>query len=148
MTIERRTVLRSGGAAALVGGPFAGALAHAEAKGRPTPRAGAPTADRRDEKVRLHLPPGLASTARSTTPSTPVFSTTDRPARPSRRHGRLRRVSRQTAILVRNHEINGPPGRVRPGHPYDAATGGGTTTIQHHADRRGPSPPSPASTAP
>ena len=33
-------------------------------------------------------------------------------------------------ILVRNHEINGPVAAFGPGTPYDARTGGGTTTVE------------------
>ena len=35
-----------------------------------------------------------------------------------------------TTTLVRNHEVNNPVGAFGPGTPYDAAAGGGTTTIR------------------
>jgi secreted PhoX family phosphatase len=35
-----------------------------------------------------------------------------------------------SVVLVRNHEVNNPVGAFGPGEPYDAAAGGGTTTIR------------------
>ncbi len=40
------------------------------------------------------------------------------------------RGSRDSVLLVRNHEVNGSPGAFGPRAPYDPAAGGGTTTIR------------------
>ena len=137
MTLERRTLLKSAGAAALVGGPFAGLVPHAEAaagaaKGRPTPGAPlGPVPDLRDGKVRLHLPAGFQYRSFHDTES-PV--TLDDGTRLPGRHDGMGAFagSRKTVVLVRNHEVNGTPssGAFGPGTPYDAAAGGGTTTVR------------------
>ena len=133
MTMERRTVLKSGAAAALLGGPFAGFAAmpaHASDKAKP-PKGTTlvPVKDERDQVVRLHLPEGFRY--RSFHDTTSPVTLDDGTNLPGRHDGMgaFRGVD-DTVVLVRNHEVNNPVGAFGPGEPYDAAAGGGTTTIR------------------
>ncbi len=135
MSIDRRTVIKSGAVAALAGGPFAGFAAmpaEARARGRrryPTNVELVPVADKRDGKVRLHLPEGFSYRS---------FHDTEQPVKlddgtelPGRHDGMgAFRSSGNTNLLVRNHEVNKPTPAFGPGKPYDAMAGGGTTTVR------------------
>lgn len=134
MTIDRRTLLRSGAAGAVLGGPFAG-FAALPADARTGPRrssqAGAlvPVKDHRDGVVRLHLPKGFAYRSFHDT-TTPVVLD-DQTVLPGRHDGMgAFRGDGDTVVLVRNHEVNNPVGAFGPGTPYDPAAGGGTTTVR------------------
>jgi secreted PhoX family phosphatase len=130
MTIERRTLLKSGAAGALLGGPFAG-FAASPAAARRSPRAGAlvPIKDERDGAVRLHLPRGFHYRSFHDT-SSPV-TLPDGTSLPGRHDGMgAFRGPNGSTTLVRNHEVNNPVGAFGPGTPYDSEAGGGTTTIQ------------------
>ncbi len=134
MSMDRRTLLKSGAAAALLGGPFAGFAAmpaHADASPRRSPRAAAlvPIPDARDGVVRLHLPRGFHYRSFHDT-EFPV--TLDDGTRLPGRHDGMGAFDGpdRSVVLVRNHEVNNPVGAFGPGTPYDAAAGGGTTTIQ------------------
>ena len=60
MSVDRRSLLKSTAAAAVVGGPFAGLIASpAEARSKPSAANQVPIKDLRDGAVRLHLPPGF-----------------------------------------------------------------------------------------
>jgi len=132
--MERRTVLKSGAAAALLGGPFAGfAAMPAHAGNSPTrsPKASrlVPVPDERDGVVRLHLPDGFSYRSFHDT-SSPV-TLDDGTDLPGRHDGMgAFRGDDDTVVLVRNHEVNNPVGAFGPGEPYDAEAGGGTTTIR------------------
>ena len=149
MSLERRTFLKGSAAAALVGGPFAG-FANAPASAvrkRPTFRDLVPIPDKRDGKVRLHLPEGFRYRSFHDTEFPVVLD--DGTALPGRhdgmgafrggRRGRDNDRGRRdrNVILVRNHELNNPnlsAGETYeafgPGTPYDSAARGGTTTIE------------------
>jgi secreted PhoX family phosphatase len=138
VTIERRTLLKSGTVAALAGGPFAGFAAlpaQARRSGWP-PHATrlVPVPDARDGKVRLHLPHGFHYRSFHDT-ETPVVlpDGTELPGR----HDGMGAFDGpgRSVVLVRNHEINGAEGAFGPTRPYDSAAGGGTTTVR--VTRRG-----------
>jgi hypothetical protein len=137
MTMERRTVLKSGAAAALLGGPFAGFAASSAAGA--TPVAGTstklvPIKDERDGVVRLHLPEGFKY--RSFHDTTEQIVLRDKTVLPGRHDGMgAFRGQGDSVILVRNHEVNGSPGRFGHGPVYDKAAGGGTTTV--HVTKHG-----------
>jgi secreted PhoX family phosphatase len=132
MTIERRTLLKTGAATALLGGPFAGFAAMPAAARAPgsrrTPELVA-VPDRRDGKVRLHLPKGFAYRSFHDT-ETPVVlgDGTELPGR----HDGMGAFDGpgRSVVLVRNHELNGAIGAFGPTKPYDSQAGGGTTTIR------------------
>jgi uncharacterized protein len=134
-SVDRRTLLRTtlaGGAA----GPFAGLVAAPAAARRP-PRADAlvPVKDRRDGRVRLHLPRGF--TYRSFHDTEQPVTLTDGTRLPGRHDGMGAFAGpRGSTLLVRNHEINFPQPAFGPGTPYDAMAGGGTTTVQVGRDGR------------
>ncbi|HEX6246409.1 MAG TPA: alkaline phosphatase PhoX [Nocardioidaceae bacterium] len=134
MTIERRTLLKSGAAGALLGGPFAGFAAmpaHAGNSPKRSPRAAAlvPVKDKRDGQVRLFLPKGFQYRSFHDTEQPVVLD--DGTALPGRHDGMgAFRGDQNTVVLVRNHEVNNPVGAFGPGEPYDAAAGGGTTTVR------------------
>lgn len=139
MNVDRRTMIKTGTAAALVGGPFAGFVAlPAEAKrgkgngrGPRFPRNVKlfPVEDERDRKVRLHLPEGFRYRSFHDTESTVELD--DGTVLPGRHDGMgAFAAPGGNTVLVRNHEVNGPVGAFGPGTPYDAAAGGGTTTIR------------------
>lgn len=131
--MERRRFLA--GAATLtaagIAGPFAG-VAQAGVNGGL--RAGSgygplrPVADARDGQVRLNLPEGFGY--RSFNAAGETF--TDGSTVPGKHDGMAAfRGPRGSAILVRNHEINGPVGafgdRTK---AYDPMAGGGTATLR------------------
>lgn len=139
-TIQRRAFLQGGAAltgGALLGGPFQGFISRAAGAAPLRPTGYGPLAavrDHRDGVVRLELPEGFQY--RSFHPAgTPLGDGTRVPGRhdgmaafPGRR--------RNTSILVRNHEVNGPVGAFGdPDLAYDPLTGGGTTTVE--VDRHG-----------
>jgi len=130
MSIDRRSVLKSTAAAAVVGGPFAGLVAAPAAARRPPNAADlVPVKDLRDGQVRLHLPKGFNYRSFHDT-ETPV-TLTDGTALPGRHDGMGAFAGPDgTVLLVRNHELNNPRPKFGPGEPYDAMAGGGTTTIQ------------------
>jgi len=133
MTIERRTVLKSGAVAALAGGPFAGfAALPADARGRrrfPKDVELVPIPDARDQKVRLHLPEGFSYRSFHDTESPVTLD--DGTNLPGRHDGMGAFAgSGDTVVLVRNHEVNGPLPAFGPGTPYDSGAGGGTTTVR------------------
>ena len=129
MSFDRRTLLKTTAAAGLAG-PFAGLVATpAEARRSPQAAALVPVEDSRDGHVRLHLPRGFHYRSFHDT-ETPVVLN-DGTALPGRHDGMGAFRGRDgSVLLVRNHEVNGSPGRFGPGTPYDAAAGGGTTTIR------------------
>jgi uncharacterized protein len=134
MKLDRRTVLKSSGAGALAGGPFAGFAAMSPAAARkPSAPELVPVRDRRDGKVRLHLPPGFSYRSFHDTEVKPVVLD-DGTVLPGRHDGMgAFRGRKGTSVLVRNHEIpvadaTEPFG---PGRAYDEGTaGGGTTTVR------------------
>ncbi len=133
MPIERRSFLKSGAAAALLAGPFAGfaAMPSHPAPGHRPPRTArlVPIADQRDGQVRLFLPKGFAYRSFHDTSSPVVLD--DGTELPGRHDGMgAFRGDGDTVVLVRNHEVNNPVGAFGPGKPYDAAAGGGTTTVR------------------
>ncbi|WP_440070988.1 PhoX family protein [Streptosporangium sp. OZ121] len=131
--MDRRRFLARGGALAALGvaGPFAG-VARAGANGEILPGAGygplKPVKDERDGVVRLHLPGGFHY--RSFNAAGDKFS--DGSVVPSRHDGMAAfRGPAGSAILVRNHEVNGPVGAFGdPAKAYDPAAGGGTSTLR------------------
>ena len=133
MNVDRRTVLKSGAAAALAGGPFAGfAALPADAAVRASGARNVelfPVEDERDGKVRLHLPEGFSYRSFHDTEKTVGLD--DGTVLPGRHDGMGAFAgSGDTVILVRNHEVNGAVGAFGPDKPYDEAAGGGTTTIR------------------
>ena len=142
MNVDRRTVLKSGAAAALAGGPFAGFAAlpagAAERPGYPGDVELFPIKDERDGKVRLHVPRDFRYRSfhdTDTVDKSPVVLD-DGTHLPARHDGMgAFQGSGETVVLVRNHEVNGAPGAFGPDTPYDEAAGGGTTTIR--VTRRG-----------
>ena len=131
--MDRRRFLAGGGALAALGvaGPFAG-VARAGLNGEIRSGGGyrplKPVADQRDGAVRLHLPAGFRYASFSVTGDR--FS--DGSAVPSRHDGMAAfRGPSDTAILIRNHEVNGPVGVFgAPVRAYDPAAGGGTSTLR------------------
>jgi len=111
--------------------PFRGAAA-AGARGRPSPGVGygplRPVRDRRDGRVRLHLPDGFAY--RSFDPAGGRLTQGERT--PGRHDGMGAFPGPDgRVILVRNHEVNGPVGAFGdPERAYDRAAGGGTVTLE------------------
>jgi len=135
MDLDRRTLLKTGTAAALAGGPFAGfAALPAEAHPRPPRNVRlVPVPDRRDGKVRLHLPEGFSYRSFHDTEEPVVLH--DGTLLPGRHDGMgAFRGPKGTTRLVRNHELNVDP---RGGgafgeldEAYDPMAGGGTTTVR------------------
>jgi secreted PhoX family phosphatase len=133
--MERRLFLAQGvtvAAAALSGcGPFQGAAA-VGVRGERRPGGGygplKPIKDRRDGRVRLHLPEGFAY--RSFNPAGSRLTAGG--ATPGRHDGMGAFPGPgDRVILVRNHEVNGPVGAFGdPGKAYDPAAGGGTVTLE------------------
>lgn len=129
---RRRFLARSGALAALgVAGPFTG-VAQAGLNGKILPSAGygplRPVKDERDGVVRLHVPDGFHY--RSFSVAGDKYS--DGSVVPSRHDGMgAFRGPSGNAILVRNHEVNGPVGAFGdPAKAYDPMAGGGTSTLQ------------------
>jgi secreted PhoX family phosphatase len=135
MTLERRTVLKSGAAAAalaVAGGPFRGLLVSpAGAAPRAPFRELRPIADLRDGRIRLHLPAGFSYRSFHDTEFPVVL---DDGTRLPGRHDGMGAFSgpNGNVILVRNHEVTNSPNTPAfgPGTPYDAQAGAGTTTIE------------------
>lgn len=136
MSIDRRTVLRTGVATAAVAGPLAGPFAGfvsspvGAAVSPARRRAGLhPVRDMRDGRVRLHLPHGFNYRSFHDTEQPVVLPDgTDLPGR----HDGMGAFAGPggDVVLVRNHEVNGSPGAFGPRTPYDAAAGGGTTSVR------------------
>lgn len=119
-------------AGATLAGPFEGFVAHAAL---PSGRRRAdgygplsPTADERDDMVRLDLPAGFAYRSFHTTGTMLGDGTT----LPGRHDGMAAfRGRRGNSIIVRNHEINGPGMPMGgTGTVYDPMTRGGTVTVE------------------
>ncbi|MFI7441015.1 alkaline phosphatase PhoX [Nonomuraea indica] len=118
-------------AVAGIAGPFAGVACAGRTGGaKPVPGYGPPrpARDLRDGEVRLHLPDGFSYRSFSAVGDT--FS--DGSPVPGRHDGMAAFPGpRDTVLLVRNHEVNGPVGafgdRAR---AYDEMAGGGTATLQ------------------
>ena len=128
---RRRFIARAAVAALGVAGPFTGvACAGARGGAKPIPGYGrlAPVRDQRDGEVRLHLPDGFAY--RSFNAAGEKFS--DGSTVPGRHDGMAAFPGpRGSAILVRNHEVNGPVGAFGDrDDAYDPMAGGGTATLQ------------------
>lgn len=144
-SLERRTFIKGTAGAAVLGGPFAG-FAAASAEAAPHRRrpgdALFPVRDKRDGKVRLHLPHGFNYRSFHDTEFPVVL---DDGTRLPGRHdgmGAFRGAKRNDVVLVRNHELNNPDtsrgekyGHFGPGQPYDKNARGGTTTVM--VDRHG-----------
>jgi uncharacterized protein len=133
MTVERRTFIQLAAGAALVGGPFAGFVnSPAGAVTSPSrPLSGLhPVKDKRDGRVRLHLPRGFQYRSFHDTEE-PVVLADGTQLRG--RHDGMGAFGNAdgTITLVRNHEVNGSPGAFGPAgpHRYDPAAGGGTTSV-------------------
>ena len=132
MSLDRRSVLKSTAAAAVVGGPFAGLIA-APAEARRPPNAAnlVPIPDLRDNEVRLHLPRGYQYRSFHDTEETVVLD--DGTTLPGRHDGMgAFRGPNGNILLVRNHEVTNLPNTPAfgPGDPYDAEAGAGTTTVE------------------
>ncbi|HET7326168.1 MAG TPA: alkaline phosphatase PhoX [Nocardioidaceae bacterium] len=133
MSMQRRTVLKGGAAAAgaaIAGGPFQGLTVPATAgRGRAPFRALRPIPDLRDGKIRLHLPAGFSYRSFHDT-EVPV-TLDDGTELPGRHDGMgAFRGSNGNVVLVRNHELNNPGEPFGPGDPYDAMGQGGCTHIE------------------
>ncbi|NBE96146.1 DUF839 domain-containing protein [Nonomuraea sp. KC401] len=129
--MDRRRFITSVVAAAGVAGPFAGvACAGAQGGAKPVRAYGPPrpVRDLRDGKVRLHLPDGFKY--RSFSLAGDRFG--DGSAVPGRHDGMAAFAGpKGSAVLVRNHEVNGPVGAFGDkDRAYDPMAGGGTSTLQ------------------
>ena len=121
-TFLQRVAVATGGAALW---PFADVVATAEASRGNTL---VPVQDLRDGKVRLHLPEGFEYRSFHDTDGPPVVLG-DGTVLPGRHDGMAAFPGPQGRVwIVRNHEVNNPVAAFGPGAPYDARTGGGTTT--------------------
>lgn len=134
--LDRRTFLRGAAVAAgtaAVAGPFQGFVARSAAAAPAdvhTPQLG-PIPDQRDGAVRLWLPPGFAYRSFHDTESPVVLD--DGTVLPGRHDGMaaFRGRRRDSVVLVRNHEVNGPgPAFGDAAQAYDPMAQGGTTTIE------------------
>ncbi len=140
MTLDRRTLLRGSLATAAVAGPFAGFVNSPAGAAKPSsrPLAGLRAVkDQRDGMVRLHLPKGFQYRSFHDTEQPVVLA--DGTRLPGRHDGMGAFANTDgTVTLVRNHEVNGSPGAFGPDTAprYDAAAGGGTTTIDVTMDGR------------
>jgi secreted PhoX family phosphatase len=131
--IHRRTFLRGAGAAAsaaVLGGPFLGFAARANAiSSKPEFRGLRAVKDERDLAERLWLPEGFHYRSFHDT-EFPV-TLDDGTALPGRHDGMAAFAGPGgNSILVRNHEVNNPGSPFGPLTPYDAQARGGTTTIE------------------
>jgi secreted PhoX family phosphatase len=132
--VDRRAFLK--GAAATTGGVLVGgslqALVASVAGAAPPDRFRTlgPVADLRDNKVRLHLPPGFRYRSFHDTDG-PAIVLDDGTRLPGRHDGMAAFPGPGGNVwLVRNHEVNGSAlgGAFGPGTPYDSSALGGTTT--------------------
>jgi secreted PhoX family phosphatase len=130
---RRRFLTRAAAVATGIAGPVAGvACAGAQGGAKPAPALGygrlRPVRDLRDGEVRLHLPDGFKY--RSFNAAGEKFS--DGSAVPGRHDGMAAFAGpRGSAILVRNHEVNGPVGAFGDrAKAYDPMAGGGTATLR------------------
>ncbi|NRQ33215.1 DUF839 domain-containing protein [Nonomuraea sp. NN258] len=129
--MDRRRFLRAL-ATAGVGGPFAGVACAAERGGaQPVPGGYGPlraVEDERDGRVRLRLPDGFRY--RSFSMAGDEFTTGGEV--PGRHDGMAAFPGPDgSAILVRNHEVNGPVGAFGDRRrAYDPMAGGGTSTLR------------------
>jgi len=131
--IDRRTFLGAAAAtagAAVLGGPFAGLVANANAgRSQPAFRDLRPIEDARDGIVRLWLPEGFGY--RSFHDTEGPVTLDDGTSLPGRHDGMAAFAGPNGhSILVRNHEVNGPGAPFGPTTPYDSMARGGTTTIE------------------
>jgi uncharacterized protein len=141
--VDRRAFIRA--AAATTGGVLVGgslpALLAESAEARPPDRFRTleAVADLRDNKVRLHLPPGFQYRSFHDTDGPPIFLT-DGTLLPGRHDGMAAfAAGGGNSWLVRNHELPSAftqwpdpvPASLAfgPGTPYDARGRGGTTTV-------------------
>ncbi|HEU4513315.1 MAG TPA: alkaline phosphatase PhoX [Nocardioidaceae bacterium] len=139
MTMQRRSFIKLGAGAALAGGPFAGFVnsptGAVETPAQPVTGL-RPAKDLRDGKVRLYLPEGFKYRSFHDT-SEPV-TLPDGTELPGRHDGMGAFDGDNGMVtLVRNHEVNSAQGAFGPDDAprYDAAAGGGTTTVD--ADHKG-----------
>ena len=140
MSIDRRSVLKSTAAAAVVGGPFAGLVA-APAEARRPPNAAnlVPIPDLRDGAGAAAPAPGLP------VPLVPRHRVhggarrRHRAARPARRHGRLPGPERQRPAgpQPRGHQQPGQPVGVRARHAVRRGRGRRDDDHRGHEVRRG-----------
>jgi secreted PhoX family phosphatase len=132
--LDRRSFLRAGAVAAgaaAFGGPFQGYLAGPVAAQAADFRRLRAIPDLRDGVVRLWLPEGFSY--RSFDDNEAGATTTSGVTLPGRHDGMAAfRGPSGHSILVRNHEVNGPVPAFGASErtPYDAMTGGGTTTVE------------------
>lgn len=139
--VTRRSLLQA--AAATTGGVFvSGGLPSfvvRAAAAKPDFHDLQPVADLRDGIVRLHLPRGFQYRSFHDTDG-PAVVLSDGTVLPGRHDGMGAFPGPDGNVwLVRNHEINGPVANAfGPGTPYDAHTGGGTTTtlVSEHGEVR------------
>ncbi len=131
--MQRRSFIKLGAGAALAAGPFAGFVNSpaGAARGSAHPLEGlVPVRDKRDGQVRLHLPRGFHYRSFHDT-ETPVVL--DDGTRLPGRHDGMGAFGNAdgTVTLVRNHEVPGSDGAFGPvtAPRYDAAAGGGTTSV-------------------
>ena len=135
MALERRTFLKGGAAVtggALLAGPFQGLVAGpAAGLGAASFRSLRPIPDRRDGKVRLHLPEGFAYRSFHDTEQTVELD--DGTVLPGRHDGMgAFRGKGDSIVLVRNHEVNNPGPAFGPvgDHTYDPMARGGCTVVE------------------
>jgi len=131
--LDRRTFLRGAAVtagAAVLGGPFAGFVAQANAVStKPSFRGLRPIPDARDGEVRLWLPQGFNYRSFHDTEVPVVLD--DGTNLPGRHDGMAAFAGPNgNSILIRNHEVNGPGAPFGPISPYDAMARGGTTTVE------------------
>jgi secreted PhoX family phosphatase len=140
--LHRRTFLKGAAdtAGAIALGPFQAFAGLANAAGKkPDFQTLGPVADLRDNKVRLHLPPGFEYRSFHDTDGPPIFLT-DATLLPGRHDGMAAFPAGDgNSWLLRNHELPSSftpwpdpvPASVAfgPGTPYDARGRGGTTTV-------------------
>lgn len=132
--LQRRTFIKLGAGAALVGGPFAGFVNSPAGAARTAMQASAglvAVRDKRDDKVRLHVPPGFEYRSFHDTEDGVLLA--DGTRLPGRHDGMgaFGDPGGRTVTLVRNHEISDSTGSFGPptAPVYDSAAGGGTTTV-------------------
>ena len=153
--IDRRTLLR--GAMATTGGVLASgplqALLGNAALAKPRPEVLAEVADLRDGTCACTCRAGFQYRSFHDTDvlaGSPPITLDDGTILPGRHDGMARVPGRRTATCgwsATTRSTDPSAAAFGPGTPYDARTGGGTTTIVVTPTRRGPARPSRASTA-